>query len=383
MKKKKTEPERRKRRSRKLVYTTSAIRERVCYLCDYLFGGNVPLFANTVGLESTHLRLCLSYQSRFTPSMLAQLISMTNVRAEWLLCGVGPMLAADAPEGLETLVLPRTLGSAFSRLDNDLLPALPVVRVVAPNCHDPGSITPENTKAARCVARARGADKPVWVWVGKEALYSGARPVITSLLEKKYATGLGLTAAAAELEVPVSPTVDKTHIAKLGAQAGFGFGEALCHWGQAADGSLVSVAQRMNVPITVHTEFGEVDDHFRRGLHGAEVGAAFGAVAYVDLLIFAETVRQFSGSPGGVCIALGDGYRFFNLFRQALRAAKQVDAAVAYRDFSFVLVDYATDLTTEHLIGCDGGQFHFMKGDIASEADGLAKACDAVFDGTI
>ena len=382
MKKKKTAPERRKRRSRKLVHTTSAIRERVCYVCDYLFGGNVPLFANTVGLESTHLRLCLSYQSRFTPSMLAQLVSMTNVRAEWILCGVGPMLASDAPEGLETLSLPRTLGSAFSRLDNNLLPALPVALVVAPNSHDPGSITPVNTAAARIIARARSADKPVWVCLGKEALYSGARPVVASMLEKKYVTGISLTSAAAELEVPVSPVVDTSHIAKLGAQAGFGFGEALCCWGKAADDSLISVAQRMNAPVTIHPEFGEVSDHFKAGLRGAEAGAVLGAVAHVDLLIFAENIRKFSGSPGGVFIALGDGYRFANLFRQALRVAKQIEQE-PYRDFAFVLVDHSTGLTAGHLIECDGGQFHFMKGDIASETDGLAKACDAVFDGDI
>lgn len=382
MKKKKTAPERRKRRARKLVHTTRTIRERVCYVCDYLFGGNVPLFANTVGLESTHLRLCLSYQSRFTPSMLAQLVSMTNVRAEWLLCGVGPMMASDAPEGLETLSLPRTLGSAFSRLDNTLLPALPVVLVVAPDHHAPGSITPANTAAARIIARARSAEKPVWVCVGKEALYSGVRPVVASMLEKKYVTGISLTAAAAELEVPVSPTGDVSHIAKLGAQAGFGFGEALCCWGKTADDSLISVAQRMNAPVTIHPEFGEVSDHFKAGLRGAEAGAVLGAVAHVDLLIFAENIRRFSGSPGGVFIALGDGYRFANLFRQALRVAKQIEQE-PYRDFAFVLVDHATGLTAGHLIECDGGQFHFMKGDIASETDGLAKACDAVFDGNI
>ena len=382
MRKKKTAPERRKRRLRKLVHTTRTIRERVCYVCDYLFGGNVPLFANTVCLESTHLRLCLSYQSRFTPSMLAQLVSMTDVRAEWLLCGVGPMMASDAPEGLETLLLPRTLGSAFSRLDNTLLPALPVVLVVAPNHHELGSITPENTAVARVIARARAADKPVWVCLGKEALYSGVRPVITSMLEKKYVTGISLTAAAVELEVPVSSTVDTSHIAKLGAQAGFGFGEALCRWGKAADDSLISVAQRMNAPVTIHPEFGEVSDHFKAGLHCAEAGAVLGAVAYVDLLIFAENIRRFSGSPGGVFIALGDGYRFANLFRQALRAAKQIEQE-PYRDFAFVLVDHSTGLTAGHLIECDGGQFHFIKGDIASGADGLAKACDAVFDGNI
>lgn len=382
MKKKKTEPERRKRRSRKLIHTSQTIRERVYYVCDYLFGGNVPLFANTVGLESTHLRLCLSYESRLTPAMLAQLVSMTNVRAEWLLCGVGPMMAADAAEGLETLALPRILGSAFSRLDSGLLPALPVAAVVAPNSHDPGRITVENTAAARVIARARSADKPVWVCAGKEALYSGARPVITSMLEKKYVTGVSLTAAAAELEVPVSSTVDTAHIAKLGAQVGFGFGEALCHWGNADAISLITVAQKMNAPVTIHPEFGEVSAHFKAGLHGAEAGAALGAVAYVDLLIFAENIRRFSGSPGGVLIALGDGYRFANLFRQALQAVKQI-AFEPYQDFAFVLVDYATDLTAAHLIECAGGQFHFMKGDIASGADGLAKACDAVFDGTI
>lgn len=381
MKKRKTELTRRKRRSRKLLHSTSAIRTRAVYLCNYLHGGDVTSFANFLQLDAKHLQLCLCHHSRLTPSMLAQMISLTNVRAEWLLCGVGPMLASDAPEGLETLVLPRTLGSAFSRLDNDLLPALPVVRTVAPDSHEPGTVTPEIEAAAKAIVQARLAGKPVWMLVGKDALYCGARPVITAMLTKKYVTGLGLTAGAMDLEVPVSSAVDKTHIAKLGAQAGFGFGEALCHWGQAPDRSLVRVAQRTNAPITVHPDFGEVEDHFRPSLRGAEVGATLGAVAYVDLLIFAESVRQFSGKPGGVCIALGEGVRFVNLFRQALRAAQQVSKD-DYFDFSFVLLDYASDFTSEHTIGCAGGRFHFIKGDPAAGADGLTKACDAIFDGT-
>lgn len=382
MTKKKTEAAKRKRRQRKLDHTTPTIRARVLYICDYLFGGIVPLFAQTIDLDGAHLRLCLYHGSRFSPAMLAQIVSKTNIRAEWLLCGIGPMLAPDAPEGLETLVLPRTLGSAFSQFDTSTVPALPVPRAVAANSYDPGEVTPAAVAAARCVAAARGADKPVWLFAGKNALYAGARPVITSMLEKKYVTGVGLTAAAVELELPPSPLTDKSHTAKLGAQAGFGFGESLCRWGAPPATSVFVSAQRCNAPITVHAEFGEVCDHFRAGLHGAEMGAVLGAALYVDLLIFTESVRCFAGTPGGVCIALGDGARFGNLFVQALQTSQQAGNG-PYRDFSFVLVDRAPDASLEHLIGCNGGQFHFIQGDLASGADGLAKACDAVFDGTI
>jgi hypothetical protein len=268
------------------------------------------------------------------------------------------------------------------QFDVSAVPALPLARATAPNSHAPGIVTAEAVAAAKCVAAARGANKPVWLWSGKDALYAGARPVITSMLEKKYVTGVGLTAAAVELEIPISATVDKAHIAKLGAQAGFGFGEALCHWGSPVETSLFAAAQRLNAPITVHSEFGEVCDHFRAGFHGAELGAVFGAVSHVDLLIFAENIRCFAGSPGGVCIALGDGARFGNLFVQALQMSRQAGNG-PYRNFAFVLVEHASDASLANLIGCNGGQFHFIQGDLASGAAGLAKACDAVFDGTI
>lgn len=306
----------------------------------------------------------------------------TNVRAEWLLCGAGPMFSAGMPEGLDTLALPVELRSAFSLLEAELSPAIPSPAPVAGSSHEPGRITPAAIAAAKAVAQARGALKPVYVLLGKDALYAGARPVVTALLTKKYVTGVGLTAAAADLDVPNTHTIDKTFVAKLGAQAGLGFGEALCRWAEPPNSSVVDVAQRMSAAITIHPEFGEVGGHFQTSLRGAELGAAIGAVAYVDGLIFADNVRNIAGEPPGVCIAIGEARRMSNLLLQALRASQQPDAP-ARRDFEFVLIDHATDLHVEHTIRCNGGQFHFIQGDLASGADGLAKACDAVFDGTI
>lgn len=314
--------------------------------------------------------------------MLAQFVRTTNVRAEWLLCGAGPMLAAEMPEGLDTLALPLTLRSAFPLLDVELSPAIPTPAAVAVSSYEPGEITPAAIDAAKAIAQARCALKPVYALVGKDALYAGVRPVVASLLTKKYVTGVGLTAAAIDLDVPNTPAIDKTLAAKLGAQAGLGFGEAVCRWAEPPDNSIVDVAQRMSAAVTVHPEFGEVGGHFQTSLRGAELGAVIGAVSYVDSLIFAENVRNLVGEPAGVCVALGEARRMSNLFLQALQVSRQPDAPKK-RAFEFVLIDHAPDRHIEHMIRCNGGQFHFIQGDLASGADGLAKACDAVFDGTI
>jgi hypothetical protein len=312
--------------------------------------------------------------------MLAQIAMKTNARSEWLLCGSGPVFADPNPaDGV--IAFPPAIKSAFSVLPASLVPAVPQMLAVVPDYAGELPVTAAHEPAARAIVAARGAERSVCVFVGRDALLSGARSVVRELLLKRYATALAMPTSAAILEVPPTNTCDHNHIARLGALAGFGYGEALGRWGELPANSMLVAAQQVGAPVTVHPTFGEIPQHYYAGTHGAELGACIGAVAYVDLLILAEHVRKFSGTPGGVFIALGDGPRAVDLCLHAVATVKAAQPTEHYNNFSFVLIDDVPDEYLAHRVQCAGGQFHFVQGESAAGANALLRACNAVFEG--
>jgi hypothetical protein len=351
----------------------------VQYLCDFLYQGCSIKFARALGLDGQHFRESMRWTARFTPAMLAQVILRTNVRAEWLLCGVGPVFAENPADG--TIALPPVIQSAFSVLDAGKLPALPAPIAVVPSTCEPGVISAAHMAAAKRIVAARGADKPVCVFVGADALLGGAQAPVRELFTRRYATALAMPAAVALLEIPPSVTCDHNHIARLGAMAGFGYGESLLRWGEFAENSLPALIQTLGVPFTVHPAFGELPQHYSASVHGAELGACLGAVAYVDLLIFAEHVRKFFGAPGGVFVALGPATRAADLFLNALQSVRTLPADTLYSDVTFILANDVPDAHIEHRAQTAGCQFHFLQGDQVQTASALLQACDAIFKG--
>lgn len=372
------------RRPRKIAVTTDAIRSRARYVCDLLFGGRVSTMASAIEVEHKHFRSCLLYYSRFTAAMVAQIVAKTPVRAEWLLCGTGPVLRSEQPESSPAVHLPSRLRTVQPMFPANQI-ATPVLHsVVAPStpAFEPGGpYGPEHIAAAKAIAAARGASKAVYVLVGAQALYCGARSIINQWLAAGYVTGLGLTSAASRLEVPPTNTCDHNHVARLGANAGFGLGESLNIWGHLVQDSVIRRAHELTIPVVIHTVFGEAEEHFRPSMHGAELGACIGATAYVDNLIFAEQIRRGAGQPTGVFISLAADANAAELYLAACQACRAAEPA--FRGPAFVHIGAALSPVLEHRLRISGSPVYPISGDEALEAEKLLRACTAVFDGTV
>lgn len=339
--------------------------------------------ASAIEVEHQHFRLCLLHKSRFTPSMIAQIVAKTPVRAEWLLCGVGPVLSSTQPESSAVCQISSELHTTHPLFPAELLVTPVTNSVIAPSrpAFEAGAYGPEHITAAKAIAVARGADKPVYMFVGCQALYCGVRTIISKWLSAKYVTGLGLTGPASRLEVPPTPACDHNYIAHLGANAGFGMGEALSLWGSTAHDSPLLTARELGVPVAIHTAFGEAAEHFYPSMHGAELGASIGATAYTDNLIFAEQIRRGVGTPSGVFLSLEPGPRAAELYLNAAAACRQLEPA--FQPFSFVQVGSALPPVTEHALRVAGCPVYSISGDEALETEKLLRACTAVFDGTV
>jgi hypothetical protein len=268
------------------------------YVCEFLFGGSVYKLSRVLNLNYGHLWKVLFANSRVTVNMLAHVVSCTNVRAEWLLCGVGPMFLKQAnPEEAE-FKLADSVNSSFTVFDslsvkNDAKGWV-VKKPDSVSLDRPTVLPPEAVTAARAIHQARVAGKPVSVFLGSDAAQAGCLEFVKEFVAKDYVTHVGLTGSVVSYDLgpPTKPPLfDPNYVARLAALQGLGYGEALGKWAcdnKLAPDSLLHGMLNLKRPVTVHVEIGELAEHLLPAIHGAECGASLGAATYVDLLIFAE-----------------------------------------------------------------------------------------------
>lgn len=363
---------------------TKEIRRRVRYVCEYFFGGDVANFASFLDVHPYWLYNCLRDLKGLRPlivptTLLARIVQYTDVRAEWLLCGVGPMLCAplsvDMPDDYtQTLTLPNKLRSnhaLFAGRAN--FPGPPRPRLPHPVVCTP---TAASDDAAQFLFQACSTHRPVVLFSGRDGSKT-CRRLLKRLLRQSCVTGLVLTGAAVEFDVPQKPTSDINTILRLGALSGIGLGEAVQRWGGASPGSPISLARTRNIPFAAHVLFGEMATHFAAPVHGAEVGAALGACAYVDLLAITEQFRTVFDHDG-VFLVVGDAVRAVDLFMS-------VYAQAVHDTVPFTIVVVGSRLPDESctLIHDAGGNVRFLEGDLAQAAEEFRQSCVKVFDGKL
>lgn len=372
---------------RKLEHGDQPWLQRIDYICATLFDNNVPAFARAIALDPSHLSKVLAGRLRITAVFLAQILSHTHVNADWLMWGNGPMLRSPEVDRPGALVLPQRINSSFPVFDTlraatppcDLMPHTPLPST-------PTVITADHVAAASLIYTARSADQPVMLFISAPAIHAGAGINAIEMLHKKYITSVATTGAGLVADihsVERGLTHDLNYVARLAANQGIGYGEAAGRWAYSPrankERSLLHSAYSLGVPATVHVELGEMAGHIYPDGPGAEIGAAFGAATYVDLLVFAEQARQLCQTPAGVLIIVGDAMRGLHLFLQARRALPHTEC----EKFHAVLIDSHVPPTFKSYVEENQGTPHKILGTFKSNVMTLLNACDGVFSGQI
>jgi len=364
-----------------------AVRARLIYLCNLLFGGDSHEFAAAANLCYRHLSRVLLGYNRLSVAMAAQIVARVGVRAEWLLSGAGEILAR--PEECDGLILPSRIQSSFRVFDaiaNDSgIAFFPAARLSF--IDEPIRNIQPYEDAGRVVYSARTNRKPIGFFLGSDACALPLVQCVLPFFTNDYADVLvaTLTAVAHDLrEAHGATPTDINSVARFAANRGIGYGEALGFVGFTADAdrqkSLVACVHDRGFPVFVSAEIGEVGRHTAPSVRGAEIGAAIGAAAYVDLLAYTEHIRHFFGSPGGVLIVAGECQRAARMFLERLDALRLTEPEQT--GFTFVLFSRQDDnLQTE--ITIRGGRVIFLDPPTITTLSQLFQTCNDVYAGKI
>ena len=265
-----------------------------------------------------------------------------------------------------------------------------LVAPVIPACPNINSaqaqFTAANFSLAIAVHRARSAGAPVLLCLTDVAVHSGICTPLRAAFEKGYVTAVALTGSAAVADILATRQhrPDMNLLARLAAQQGVGYGEALARWAfspeVSREKSVICSAYDFDRPVSAHAEIGELADHLRATSRGAEIGAALGAASYVDFLVFAEQAKKIM-ELGGVVVAVGPAFRFLVLLSKAFSAAATTVQTSAPSCLGIVdRADVAYDTAEiEEYCKC----IHIVSGSCSSNVTNFFRACDAVYCGNI
>lgn len=373
---------------RRIQKEYKTVRERLIYACNLLFGGSTHEFAAAAGVCYRHLYRIIYGQTRLTVNMAAQIVARTGIRAEWLLCGVGSVSTIDEIVS-DGLTLPPRIASSVPIFDTvahcagtEFFPSEQILLDETPVCN----LAPYED-AAGAIFAARVNSKPVGFFLGSAAFTVPAAQLVSPFFTAKYADFLVLTlsAVAHDLQATHAQTpIDINSVARYAARRGIGYGEALGLVGFSPETdkqkSLIATLRDMNLPTIVSAEIGEIGRHTAPYIRGAEIGAAIGAAAYVDLLVYTEQIQRFFGNPGGVMVVAGDCQRGVRMFLERLETLKLVEPQQS--GFTFVLFSQPDDnIQTE--IHIRGGHVIFLDKPTITTFRQLFQTCTDVYAGKI
>jgi hypothetical protein len=190
--------------------------------------------------------------------------------------------------------------------------------------------------------RAASSDRGVVWGIGAHVIKTGLAPVIIGLMEQGYVSAVAMNGAGLihDFEVALggvtSEDVDTVlgpgkfgmseetgglnDIISAGAKRGLGLGQAVtAHLGSApppfARLSLLSAAERLGIPVTVHVAIGTDIIH----MHPGASGDALGAASLRDFRYFTSFVSRLEG---GVYLNCGSAVILPEVFLKAIALAR-------------------------------------------------------------
>lgn len=370
-----------RKRTRKVPRTKKAndiFKQRLQYVCELLFGGHYTNFADAAGYKNnkTWFGRLVYYEAQVTAKALAKLAQTGLVNAEYLLCGTGPACSPPREDAPGALNLPAVLSTTFKYFDTAAVQFATEFyrppRAIDVTDHAPLGL-------ARAIYKARGADKPVILYLAESAMFDGVGAAVAQMLRKQYVTAVVCTTAAAYRDVEFARyggfasagfdnnLIDINEAALMAANNGIGYGEAIGRWCFPKDArretSVIATAYELGTPVIVRAAFGDSLNHWFPSKRGAELGAAIGAASYADMLIFAEQLRQCVNARdnSGVFIPTEeDGVDFLQLARAAFESDSETTDVNIVSSFDMLTIS----------------------GEQRRTFPALLTACDAVYDGS-
>ena len=368
-------------------------------MCNHLFAGDIKRFAEHFNMPAHRVKKIFKGDVTVTVKVVAEILTKSSVRTEWLLWGHGSMVDHGNPidEKPGTLILPDKLQSAF--LPPDPLQMQPISKECEVSQFIPLERHKNRSKSqfaiptdnfdgvAEALHACRMCSQPVLFFIGPDAFTAGAGILVSEMLEKKYVTAVATTGAGLAEDLQMADqTTDLNKVAKLAAKQGIGYGEAVGRWGfNPKEGdlerSLFHKAHTLGVPAMALVEIGEIPHHLCPEVRGAEVGAAIGAATYADFLLFVAVIFEMRMHGGGMIIITGDVHvRASNLLLQAYRAW----SVEGMPDITLVTIDTRSNRIPS--AECEDSRLcgrtdHVSPGLYRETVHKLIEHCDAVFSG--
>jgi len=198
--------------------------------------------------------------------------------------------------------------------------------------------------------RARKKGKPIIWGLGGHVIKVGLGPVLIDLMERGYVTAVAMNGAALihDFEIALVGSTSEDVPAVLGKgrfgmadetgryihesvaagdRSELGLGESVgCFLTRSAEArhrrhSVLALAYRRRIPVTVHEAFGTDIIHN----HPATDPRALGAATYRDFLLLAALVRQMDG--GGVYLNVGSAVILPEVFLKCISLAANLGRA--------------------------------------------------------
>ncbi|MBU0945300.1 MAG: hypothetical protein KJ804_09945 [Proteobacteria bacterium] len=197
----------------------------------------------------------------------------------------------------------------------------------------------------RCLAEVHRNGRPILVGMGAHVIKVGLNPILIDLMERSIISGLAMNGACiihdAEIAMAGSTSEEVGDVLAdgafgaaretgevlngaiaLGAREGMGMGQAVGEYLLAReyphnDKSLLAMAAKLGIPVTVHVAIGTDIIH----IHPSASGADIGTTSHHDFRLFCSEV---AGLQGGAYLNIGSAVLLPEVFLKALTLVRNL-----------------------------------------------------------
>src|SRR5579872_3600097 len=228
----------------------------------------------------------------------------------------------------------------------------------------PNILAAQNLREVCAAVHAARSKKKSILWgIGGHVIKVGLGPLLIELMRRGFITGLAMNGAALihDFEIALAGNTSEdveanlgagefgmagetghtlNEMAKLAQRLRIGYGEAAGQFLNSgimdtpfASASVLMVAYKLRIPVTVHVAIGTDVPH----MHPAADGAALGAATHRDFRLFCALVKEMH--PGGVYLNWGSAVLLPEVFLKAVSVVRNLGVSlrpITTANFDFI-----------------------------------------------